>query len=80
MSDDQEHSPTEYDDESTEDEDEEMEESPRDVILPTDIPTIGEAYKDDFPRPDPKDQSTYKPNVLLLDRVSLLCVFLPARS
>jgi len=77
MSDDQEYSPEEYDDELSEDEDEEMEESPRDVIHPTDIPTIGELYKNDpdsFLRPDPKAQlekTTYQPNLLLLDRVSL---------
>lgn len=55
------------------DEDEEMEDVPGDVIHLDSIPTIGDAYKTGSLQPRQTLVSDdYQPNLLLLDRISLL--------
>jgi O-acetyl-ADP-ribose deacetylase (regulator of RNase III) len=73
MSDDEEHS--QYTDELSEDEDEEME-TPANVVSLDCIPNLGEAYKygllkPPLPSEDGSEEACFQPNLLLLDRVSL---------
>ena len=71
MSDD-ENSPKQYTDESSESEEEEQGETIPTAIRLDSIPTIGEAYKFGLLKPLPaSDELEKRPDPLLLDRVSL---------